>query len=76
MGDAAVGFASVNLALRVIAIYKSDKRVMAFLIVVILGQYVYIISFPFLHSFMNSLAGVASLEEFLSQLPSFLDKGV
>jgi hypothetical protein len=38
MGDAAVGFASVNLALRVIAIYKSDLRVVAVLVLAILGQ--------------------------------------
>jgi hypothetical protein len=38
MGDAAVGFASINLALRVIAIYKQDKRVIAVLVLAILGQ--------------------------------------
>lgn len=39
MGDAAVGFASVNLALRVVAIYKSDKIVMGVLVVAILGHW-------------------------------------
>jgi hypothetical protein len=38
-GDAAVGFSSINLALRVIAIYKNDKRVLAGLLVIILGQW-------------------------------------
>jgi hypothetical protein len=39
MGDAAVGFASINLALRVIAIYKSDKIVMGVLVLAILGHW-------------------------------------
>jgi hypothetical protein len=37
-GDAAVGLASINLAIRVVAIYKSDKRVMAALFLLICGQ--------------------------------------
>jgi hypothetical protein len=38
MVDAAVGFASVNLALRVIGIYRSDLRVVIFLVLAIAGQ--------------------------------------
>jgi hypothetical protein len=38
-GDAAVGFASINLALRVIAIYKSDVRVVTVLVFLILGHW-------------------------------------
>jgi hypothetical protein len=38
-GDAAVGFASINLALRVIAIYKSDVRLISVLVLFILGHW-------------------------------------